>query len=64
MGISKTEILSLFKGAGMNVSSDAKDALEKELIKSMKAKVTALAAAKKRAGKKTVYAEDIAVIMS
>jgi histone H3/H4 len=64
MGISKTEILSLFKGVGLNVSSDAKGALEKELMGSLSSKVTALAASKKRAGKKTVYSEDIAAMLA
>lgn len=64
MGISKTEILGLFKNAGMNVSSDAKSALESELMKTLNSKVNALAASKKRAGKKTVYSEDIAVMLS
>ena len=64
MGISKTEILSIFKASDLNVSSDAKDALETVLMKSLKAKVSALASSKKRSGKKTVYAEDISVLFA
>jgi histone H3/H4 len=64
MGISKTEILSIFKASDLNVSSDAKEALETVLMKSLKAKVSALASSKKRLGKKTVYAEDITVMFA
>lgn len=64
MGISKSEILDKFKAAGLNVSSDAKAALESELMKAIEREVSALKAAKVRGGKKTVYAEDVALMFS